>query len=301
MSSAEPTFLFYRSLPDEPTTAALASSLQGLETSFFLISLRRYPHALSVCASAIESIIKHSPACEPLLKASGKRPMLNDLIQAARDQSPSLRTFPQSELDTFRQTRNRIVHKGFSPKDDSESVELLIRVGFPFAASCLHQLHGFDLVDSLIVEYAHHLEIAKRVYERAKGLAQEFTYCFRSFGHYLQWCVRDNFLSNWEFDALEEADIFVKGGRIDSEKNALERRFSASWDRFSCPICGDLDSTVVELDADALEEGKVSPLRMACFSCGFTVRSGQLFLSEALIEQQVTEQRSKILKDFGHD
>jgi hypothetical protein len=301
MGSAQPTFLFYRSLPDEPTTAALASSLQGLETSFFLVSLRRYPHALTVCASAIESILKHSPACEPLMKKSGKTPTLNDLIQAVRDQSPSLRGFPHPELDQFRQARNRIVHKGFSPKDDSESAELLIRVGFPFAASCLQQLHSFDLMDSLIVEHAYHLEIARRVYEKARSLAGEFTYCFRSFGHYLQWCFRDNFLANWESDALEGDDvIFIKGERIDSEKNALERRFDASWDHFSCPICGDWDSTLVELDADALEESKVVPLRMACFNCGFTVRIGQLFLSETLLEPQVIEQRSKILKDFGY-
>jgi hypothetical protein len=302
MDQTEPRFLFYRSLPKIPiTTAILASSLQGLETSFFLISLRRYPHALTVCASAIESIIKHSPACEPLLKRSGKGPTLNDLIQAVRDQSPSLSSFPQSELDTFRQTRNRIVHKGFSPKDDSESAELLIRVGFPFAASCLHQLHSFDLMDSLIVEHAYHLEIARRVYEKARSLAGEFTYCFRSFGHYLQWCFRNNFLQNWECDVLEDADIFVKSGSVDSEKNALERRFNASWDHFSCPICKDLQSTLVELDAEALERGKVVPLRMACFNCGFTVRSGQLFLSETLLGPQVIEQRSEILKDFGYN
>ena len=298
--SSQPIFLFYRSLPGEPTIAALASSLQGLETSFFLVSLRRYPHALTVCASAIESMIKHSPACEPLLKKSGKAPMLNDLIQAVREKSPSLNAFPEFELNAFRQTRNRIVHKGFSPKDDSESAELLIKVGFPLATSCLQQLYGFDLMDCLIVEYAHHLEIAKRVYEKGRSVAGEFTYCLRSFGHYLQWCFRDNFLANWEFDAIENADVnFIKGDRIDAAKNALEGRFNASWDHFSCPICGDLSTTIVELDADALGERKVVPLRMACFNCGFTVRSGQLFLSETLLEPQVIEQRSKILKDFG--
>jgi len=124
---------------------------------------------------------------------------------------------------------------------------------------------------------------------------------FGSFGHYLQWRFRDNFMANWEFDALGDADvIFIKGERIDSEKSTLERRFNASWDHFSCPICRDLDSTVVELDAKALEGGNVVPLRMACFNCGFTVRSGQLFLSETLFEPQVIEQRTKILKEYGY-
>jgi C4-type Zn-finger protein len=75
----------------------------------------------------------------------------------------------------------------------------------------------------------------------------------------------------------------------------------ASWDQFSCPICDDSCSTLVELDADALDEGKVVPLRMACFNCRFTIRSGQLFLSEALLEPQVIKQRSEILKDFGYN
>ncbi len=303
MHQTEPQFLFYRKLPDKPeTTAALASSLQGLETSFFLVSLHRYPHALTACASIIESILKHSPICEASAKQSAKTPTLNHLIPAARGLSSVLNSFPQADLDDFRQARNHIVHEGFNPKDDSESAQLLIRIGFPFAASCLQELHGFNLIDSLIVDYAYHLSVAGRVYERAKGLAGEFTYCFRSFAYYLQWCVRDNFLANWESDALEHDDvIFIKGERIDSEKKALERRFNASWDHFSCPICGDLDSTLVELDANALEGSKVVPLRMACFNCGFTVRTGQLFLSETLLEPQVIEQRSKILKDFGYN
>lgn len=303
MDQTEPKFLFYRSVPDDPTKrTVLASSLQGLETSFFLVSLHRYAHALTACASTIESILKHSPTCEASAKKSGKATTLNDLIPAARGLSSTLSSFPQAELDDFRQARNRIVHKGFSPKDDSESAQLLIRIGFPFAASCLQELHGFNFKDSLIVEYAYHLDIAKRVYERARGLAGEFTYCFSSFGHYLQWCFRDNFMANWEFDALEDGDLgFTKIKRIDSEKNALERRFNASWDHFTCPICGDVDTTIVELDAGALEEGKVVPLRMGCFNCGFTVRSGQSFLSETLLEAQVIKQRPGILKAFGYD
>lgn len=294
MASQEPKFIFYRRLPTAPTLSSIASSLQGLETSFFLIALHRYPHALSTCASSIETIIKRSPVC------SSGRQRLVDLIPVAKSASAALAAFPQGELDAFREARNRITHRGFIPKDDSESASLLIRVGFPFAALCLRELHSFDLMDGLIIEYAYHLDIAKRVYERAEHVAKEFTYCFGSFSQYLQWCLRDNFLTNWEFEALDEGEqSFTKFDRIKKEREALEHQFNAYSSSFKCPVCRDIETTVVELDDEKLDSLEIVPLRMACFNCGFVVRSEQPFLSEILLEKQIPEERPAILKDYG--
>lgn len=56
MTIQEPTLLFFRHRPEGwQTNTLIASSMQSLESSFFLIALGRYPHALAVCASAIES------------------------------------------------------------------------------------------------------------------------------------------------------------------------------------------------------------------------------------------------------
>ena len=294
MVSQQPTFIFYRSLPSGPTAPSIASSLQGLETSFFLIALGRYPHALATCASAIETTIKRSPSC------TSKKTRFVDLIFFAKNASTAIAAFPQSELDAFREARNRIMHRGFSPRDDSESASLLIRVGFPFAALCLRELHSFDLMDGLIKQYAYHLDVARRVYEKAQDLAKEFKYCFNSFSQYLQWCVRDNFLSNWEFDALENGErSFVKFDRIKLDRGKLEREFNASWSSFDCPVCDDIDSTVVELDDEKLDLRKIVPLRMVCSNCGFIVRSGQPFLSETLLEPQIAENRPLILTEYG--
>ena len=60
----EAFYLFFRSRPHGPTAGSLTSSLQTIETTFLLIALMRYPHAITSCASAIESIIKASPSCK---------------------------------------------------------------------------------------------------------------------------------------------------------------------------------------------------------------------------------------------
>ena len=120
------------------------------------------------------------------------------------------------------------------------------------------------------------------------------------FSQYLQWCVRDNFLSNWEFDALENGErSFVKFDRIKLDRGKLEREFNASWSSFDCPVCDDIDSTVVELDDEKLDLRKIVPLRMVCLNCGFIVRSGQPFLSEILLEPQIAENRPLILTEYG--
>ena len=55
----KPKLIFFRETPkDLQIRPPLASSLQHLETSFLLIAMGRYPHALIACASSIESCIK---------------------------------------------------------------------------------------------------------------------------------------------------------------------------------------------------------------------------------------------------
>jgi hypothetical protein len=106
--------VFFRSPPkDLASRPPLASSLQSLESSFLFLALGRYPHALVACASAIESAMKAAFAMGP-----EDRDNLARLIDQARSGYRGLQLFPKSELDDFRNTRNRIVHFGFSPQDD---------------------------------------------------------------------------------------------------------------------------------------------------------------------------------------
>jgi len=80
MTFREPTLLFFRHRPaDWATRDYIASSMQSLETSLFLIASRRYPHALLVCASAIESALKAADI------GAKKGASFRDLIENAKN------------------------------------------------------------------------------------------------------------------------------------------------------------------------------------------------------------------------
>lgn len=106
----EPTILFFRHHPGALAgSVALASSIQSLETSFFLIALDRFPHALSACAAAIETAIRASDV------GAKKGDSFQCLLEKAKAKSEKIAEFPGEALDRFRKVRNRVTHSGFIP------------------------------------------------------------------------------------------------------------------------------------------------------------------------------------------
>src|SRR5438132_10799554 len=110
----EPVLLLFRNTPARSQNDdQLISSLQTLETSFFLIALGRYPHALITCASSIEAAIQAS-------NVRGKRKGgLAFALAKGRRFSPTISSFPDPLMKRFREFRNRITHSGFEAKDAS--------------------------------------------------------------------------------------------------------------------------------------------------------------------------------------
>jgi hypothetical protein len=270
--------------------------MQSLETVFLLIALSRYPHALCTCASAIESVIKAAPVGAAL----GRNGRLEVLIKATRRHSVDFATFPEEQLKQFRQARNRFTHHGFSPRDDSEAVSLLIQVGFPFLGLCYQHLHSFDLWDSLLQEYVYQLKVATKVFQRAERIAGlDRAYCIRSLGHLIQWSVKDSFSAYWELKQLAEAAETLDNFDFkDEHRSKLERLYGAYWN-CNCPLCGYPEAVVCELDEDKLNSRSVNPLRMACTNCGFVVGKSQPFLSETLLEDQIVRAKEQVLKEYG--
>lgn len=291
----EPTILFFRHHPKAlADNATLASSIQSLETSFFLIAFGRFPHALATCATAIETAIQASDA------GAKDRDGLQVLVKKARDRSKLIEEFSDEDLRRFRVTRNRITHRGFTPKDDSETSSLLLDVGLPFLTLCYSELHSFDVGAGLLPEYREQMDIATRVHSRAKELSGlDLSYCLNGFGHLIRWCFKRSFSSAWEIDALansaQTGRTFQKARK---ERDIFEHLFDAHWS-FDCPICDEGEAVVCEIDANMLESLKIVPLRMACTCCEFVVRDSQPFLSEILLEQQVAAARSRILGEYG--
>jgi hypothetical protein len=293
MTFQEPTLLFFRHRP-EGWNVPIASSMQSVETSFFLIALGRYPHALSVCASAIESNLQAAGI------GAKEKDGLQDLVKKAKKSSDAVEQFSDELLDHFRETRNRITHRGFSPKDDSESVSLYLDIGLPFLSLCFREFHAFDLMDGLLGEYVEHITAAQKVYLLAKnGPILDMSYCLHSFGHLIRWSFKHNFSAGWEINALVHAEQI--GGKFEktyAEKRDLERLFEVSRS-FDCPVCDDIDGVVAELDPSELDKGEVSPMRMACTNCGFVVNRDQPYLSKVLLGKQITESKTQVLKEYG--
>jgi hypothetical protein len=286
MTTIEPTFIFFRRHPESNQDClALASSMQSFDSVLLLIGLMRYPHALCTCAAAIESAIKSSPIGVALGRSNG----LKQLLEVARRESPELAIFPEDRLAEFRNARNRITHDGFSPKDDQQSVGLLLEVGFPFLALCFQHLYSFDLSDAILQEYVHQLRIGASVFQRAKDISGlDQSYCLKSLVHLIRWNLKDNFSAGWEVDALiNSEEIGISFDLKYKQRQKLEYAFGASW-IFDCPLCDDPDAVVCELDEAKLDIGNIIPQRMVCTNCNFTVGKTQPFLSEALLEDEIS-------------
>jgi hypothetical protein len=295
MTIQEPTLLFFRHRPQGwATSAFVASSLQSIESSFFLVALRRYPHALVVGVSAIESCLQAAP-----IGANEKRDALQDLVQKAR-KSPVINEFPDPLLERLRTTRNEITHRGFSPQDDSRSVSLYLEAALPFLALCYQEFHGIDLMNGLLVEYATHLKAAQEIHRLAKNEHElDLSYCLHGFSHAIRVSFKESFSAGWEIDALLHSDTF--GGKLERthlEKEKLKKLFQVEWS-FNCPVCHEIDAAVAEIDPDKMDVQEIVTKRLACPSCGFVVYRDQPYLSEALLRGQILERKAAILKAYG--
>src|SRR5262245_36279364 len=143
-----PEFVFFRDTPDDlMSRPPLCSSLQTLESSFFLIALERFPHALTARASSAEGAMK------AMLNIPQDQVVhARQLFKRAIDRHTALSAFTGADLRRCRETRNRIVHYGFSPRDEEEAATLLLQTGFPFLRACYREFFRFDLARGLANE-----------------------------------------------------------------------------------------------------------------------------------------------------
>jgi hypothetical protein len=194
---------FFRSWPESLTSCpALHSSLQSLETSFILLAMGRFPHALVSCASAHQGVLKLAPN----LRSSHSSKAV-DLYARAVALYPSLAKFDTADLDAFRRARNKYVHEGFTDDDNAVAAELLLKVGFPFLRACYDEFYEFDFVDALVAELGEQLRISLDVYQMARNIqGLSCGYCFSAFGHLIQWSAGQSQLADWEHEASTYAD-----------------------------------------------------------------------------------------------
>ena len=287
-----PLGYFVRWPEDLSQRPPLLSSLQGVETSFMLIALRRYPHALTTCASAIESAMKAA-----LEKGPKDRISATKLYEEALEESTLSRRFPSQDLDGFRKKRNTIVHYGFSPDDDEISCDLLLKTGFPFLAACYDDLLGFNIWNGLHGDVRLHLGVALEAYaaeHHKTGFRAELA--FAAFGHLLRWHFSIASNTQSQEDVLEEANSIGLQFEADANmKSRLEEAFNHSWE-LDCPVCDSVYTLVCDLD---LDPAGVTALEAACAHCGLHLPTGPPALAPRLCHDQLAAENDQILREYG--
>jgi hypothetical protein len=308
-SKEQPMLIFFRQTPENLLeNPPLASSLQHLETSFLMVALRRYPHALISCASAIESALKAAFQINPRGRnINGEKYDLQTLLNMALERVPANSNITSSALDCFRIKRNEIIHYGFSAKDDEISATLLLKTGYLFLEQCYMSFFDFPLKSvgkkygGLLPEYSHHLGIAQNVYMKARNEAGlNFTYCFRAFSKLITWGLQDSMMSNWQRDVIntEYENCFELGANMqDKDKASIEREFIVSW-AFDCPICNEPDTFICELDQDRLEKREISLMRGMCVHCSLIIGKKHPYLTDELCAAQINEVKPIIIHEY---
>lgn len=288
-TAEDPNLNFFGAIPDQLMEhPPLCSSLQSLETCFFLISIGRYPHALTSCASSIESAMKSflNKAPEEVIKAGY-------LYYEAIEKCPGMKSFNNGDLKDFRDTRNRIAHYGFSPHDDEETAILLLKTGFPFLTACYKEFFKFDLFVGLITEIAEQLSIALEVYQKTKDVTGlYFPYCFQAFGHLIRWGTRQT--SVWENKVSKNAEeCGIKYDHCMKLTEELDQDFGESV-HLHCPICGDFESFICEVDQEHQDDQGISLIRGLCVNCNLVIKRESPFLIDTLCKKEIERNDIKI-------
>lgn len=295
MPGEEPSLPFFRFRPtglsDRPP---LCSSLQAVETTLFLIALRRFPAALITCAQAIESAIKAGLQIPP-----GKRLDFRALSQRAGEQI-AVASETSNGLHKFREARNDFSHFGFTPKDDARAAKELLATGFPYLETLYKGFFSFDLQDSLLLEFGRQYGIAKSVFGDAHlGDTGKEPWAFISLGHVIRYVFHPTFISDVEYEILEESRTTMEiHDYMDRKRHELENDLGTCW-FFTCPICDETRSLGAELDDEALKAGRISLARIMCLSCGFGVPAGVPLLADRVCAEEISAEADELLRGFG--
>jgi hypothetical protein len=221
--------------------------------------LTRYPHALVACVFAIESVLKG--------RFGASRDGLGKLVRDALHQVSLPGGINDRDLAILRQTRNRIVHEGYSSKDNHIAATLFLKTGLPFLCACYSAFFSFDSVDSLTEEFRDQIKSAKSAFDKTQENAVRASESLRALGHLIRWSLRESLMSQSELKAAEWTDVNGLGfDVIRKRREVAERRFEPSW-TFDCPICRGVNTLVVQLDEQELNNKHIVLVKGICAHC----------------------------------
>lgn len=290
-----PTLMFFRHRPEVgKNTDGLFSSLQAFESGLVLLAFRRYPSALVQSISAVESLLRGYFKCanDPEVTLNGK------LLTSAERKFPNLRDIMnKTMLQDAVQLRNDIIHSGHSPKDDAVSVDSFIGSVLPFYQACLKQMFNFDLFESLFEEYRSHIDWARKAFHEARRRKMENRVpAISALTAFMRWQEMQNTAPDDAYASLQGVtnEGFDRAAGI---REQLEATANCPWE-VDCPVCESPGYMIVDLDGEALDEGRVTGKHAICANCGYDVGGEWGFMVDILVGKQLEKCKDEIIKSI---
>jgi hypothetical protein len=302
--------LVFLQLPDcWQQSHPLASSLQHLETALFLISLKRFPHALVSCVSSIETTIKAGLKISKDETKDEKRDLV-ELLKLASGRIGPNSTFNNKQLKDMRMARNQITHYGYSPKDDESTAAMLLNTALPFAAQCYTTFFKFSPIPSarlpldFFPDVMSLLSITLNVWRKRQNSVQSARSSIKYLdyvAHGIRWGTQHSSLSIPQRmilkDATESWEEFDAVGKV---KNRLAIELKDPMESFNCPVCGNHDCFTCEFDGgDCFDQGQLFAKSAVCAHCGLSIDETAGDLTDKLISEQVRVRGREICLKYG--
>jgi hypothetical protein len=304
----KPTLLFFRAWPENlEEIPPLASSLQSFESALISIRHWRFPDALVQIVTAWESCIKAALRIQQFQEVT-----LETLLRDIMVEKPVLRMFSGDKLAACRQTRNRIIHFGFSPQDDEECARRILETGIPFYEELLSACYGHWLTwqsampgskslrdlppdkahkACLLPQFGDHLQLAREYFRQVlRNFPQlDARHAFIPLSHELirSLSPRESIV---ELNALETAD--EDGGLFEAQSKEAAR-----WDKFfgygkcqwfDCPVCDGLASFVAQYAEGALNNNEFRFGIGHCVHCDLHIPATAIRLNELMLANQLS-------------
>jgi len=273
----------------------LNSSLQTMETCLLALAFRRHAHAVVLGISAIESLLRE------YLQASWDPTIpLHELLDAVHRKHAALKDVcEKTELEFAISARNAFVHAGYSPKDNRQSIEMLVGSILPYYKSALRELFGFDMHENMDELYARHLKIAHQAYHQARKLQIEDPgFCISALAHFMRWeemmCTLPEGSASLLFGGADEGYQ-----RMARTRDVLEKRMANPW-FLLCPVCRACEAFVIDLDGEKLDRGMVTGTQASCANCEYTILKPWGFMIDLLCGDQLADKKDEVLSTFSY-
>gem|GEM_PF-5392986 len=131
-------YLIFFNMIDADKIAAdeIVSSLQSIEAAFFLIGIEKWPNVIPLLFESLEKLLKH------LIQTSkGDTVTSIELINHYKDRYDISNQLIE-KAHQLRKLRNELIHRGYSPKDDTEVVGYFFNNAIPLLDNVFTNIFG---------------------------------------------------------------------------------------------------------------------------------------------------------------